>query len=82
MVPVLWNAMTSDWSEPSTDKIVERLTRSIDRLERRGRAANIVLHDGSHREISANRGPSVAAAGQLIARYKGTHRFVTLDAWG
>ena len=82
MIPVLWNAMTSDWSEPSTEKIVERLTRVIDRLQRRGRAANIVLHDGSHREISANRGPSVAAAGQLIARYKGTHRFVTLDAWG
>jgi peptidoglycan/xylan/chitin deacetylase (PgdA/CDA1 family) len=82
MVPVLWNAMTSDWKEPSADAIAERLTRRIDRLERRGRAANIVLHDGSHREMAANRGPSVAAAGQLIARYKGTHRFVTLDAWG
>ena len=82
MVPVLWNAMTSDWSEPSSDKIVERLTKMVDHLERRGRAANIVLHDGSHREISANRGPSVAAAGQLIARYKETHRFVTLDTWG
>ena len=82
LVPVLWNAMTSDWSEPSTEKIVERLTRRIDHLERRGRAANIVLHDGSHREISANRGPSVAAAERLIVRYKGAHRFVTLDAWG
>jgi peptidoglycan/xylan/chitin deacetylase (PgdA/CDA1 family) len=82
MVPVMWNAMTSDWSEPSTDKIVEQLTRTIDRLERRGRAANIVLHDGSDGDRSANRGPSVAAAGQLIARLKGTHRFVTLDAWG
>jgi peptidoglycan/xylan/chitin deacetylase (PgdA/CDA1 family) len=82
MVPVLWNAMTSDWSEPSTEKIVERLTRRIDHLERRGRAANIVLHDGSHRDSSANRGPSVAAACRLITRYKGTHRFVTLDAWG
>jgi peptidoglycan/xylan/chitin deacetylase (PgdA/CDA1 family) len=82
MVPVLWNAMTSDWSEPSTEKIVERLTRVVDRLERRGRAANIVLHDGGHREMAANRGPSVAAASRLIARYKETHRFVTLDAWG
>jgi peptidoglycan/xylan/chitin deacetylase (PgdA/CDA1 family) len=82
MVPVLWNAMTSDWKEPSSDRIVERLTKMVDHLERRGRAVNIVLHDGSHREISANRGPSVAAAGQLIARYKETHRFVTLDAWG
>jgi len=74
--------MTSDWKEPSTDKIVERLTRTIDHLELRGRAANIVLHDGSHRDSSANRGPSVAAVERLIARYKDTRRFVTLDAWG
>jgi hypothetical protein len=61
---------------------VKRLARRIDRLERRGRAANIVLHDGSHRESAANRSPSVAAAVQLIERYRDTHRFVTLDAWG
>jgi peptidoglycan/xylan/chitin deacetylase (PgdA/CDA1 family) len=82
MVPVLWNAMTTDWSEPSADRIAERLTRRIDRLQRRGRAANIVLHDGCHLDLGADRGPSVAAAGQLIARYKATHRFVMLDAWG
>jgi peptidoglycan/xylan/chitin deacetylase (PgdA/CDA1 family) len=79
--PVLWNAMTSDWKEPSADVIVERLTRTIDRLERRGWAANIVLHDGNHLDRSAERGPSDAAAGQLVSRYKATHRFVTLDAW-
>ena len=82
MVPVLWNAMTSDWSEPSVDRVVDRLTRRIDRLQRRGRAANIVLHDGSHLDRAADRGPSVAAAGQLAACYRSTHRFVTLDAWG
>ena len=81
MVPVLWTAMTSDWSEPSVDRIVARLTSRIDRLERRGRAGNIVLHDGNHLDSAANRGPSVAAAGQLLGRYEGSHRFVTLDAW-
>ncbi len=81
MVPVLWNAMTSDWKEPSAERIVARLASKIDRLERRGRAANIVLHDGGHREMAADRGASVAAAGLLIARCKETHRFVTLDAW-
>jgi peptidoglycan/xylan/chitin deacetylase (PgdA/CDA1 family) len=81
MVPVLWNAMTSDWQEPSPEGIADRLTGAIDRLERRGRAANIVLHDGSHLERGAARGPSVAAAGQLIVHFKRTHRFVTLDAW-
>lgn len=81
MTPVLWNAMTSDWSEAAADRIANRLVAKIDALERRSRAANIVLHDGSHLDPAANRGPSVTAAGQLLARYAATHRFVTLDAW-
>ncbi|MGD0902100.1 MAG: polysaccharide deacetylase family protein [Terracidiphilus sp.] len=81
MTSVLWNAMTSDWREPSAERIAELLARRIDRLERRGRAANVVLHDGSHLKLGADRGPSIAAAEQLVARYKPTHRFITLDAW-
>lgn len=81
MTVVLWNAMTSDWSDPSADRIAAALTRKIDDLERRGDAANIVLHDGGHLDPAANRGPSVTAAGMLAARYAKTHRFVTLDAW-
>ncbi len=80
--PVLWNAMTSDWSNPSAERIAERLAKKIDGLERRGRAANIVLHDGGHRDAAANREPSVTAAGLLLARYAKNHRFVTVDAWG
>jgi peptidoglycan/xylan/chitin deacetylase (PgdA/CDA1 family) len=79
--PVLWNAMTSDWSEPSAERIAERLTKKIDKLRRRGQAANIVLHDGGHRDANANREPSVTAAAMLIERYKETHRFVTVEAW-
>ncbi len=81
LVPVLWNAMTSDWKNPSADSIASRLTNKIDRLYRCGLSANIVLHDGSHSDPAAGRAPSVAAAAQLIARYQPTHQFVTLDAW-
>jgi peptidoglycan/xylan/chitin deacetylase (PgdA/CDA1 family) len=81
MTPVLWNAMTTDWKEPSTEKVVARLERKIDRLQRQGYAANIVLHDGSNMDAAANRGPSVGAVERLILRYKPTHRFVTLDKW-
>jgi peptidoglycan/xylan/chitin deacetylase (PgdA/CDA1 family) len=81
MVPVMWNAMTSDWADPSAEAIAGRLIRSIDNLARRGRAANIVLHDGGHLSPAANRAPSMAAAGQLITYYKPTQRFITLDAW-
>jgi peptidoglycan/xylan/chitin deacetylase (PgdA/CDA1 family) len=81
MVPVLWNAMTSDWKNPSADAISLKLQEIIDDLYRHGQAANIVLHDGGHSTPAADRAPSVAAAAQLIARYQPTHQFVTLDAW-
>lgn len=79
--PVLWNAMTTDWKERSAERIAGRLAAKIDGLERRGYAANVVLHDGNHRERSGDRGPSVKAAGLLLKRYGGTYRFVTIDAW-
>ena len=81
MTPVLWNAMTSDWKEPSGERIAAHLTAKIDRLARRGRAANVVLHDGGHLDPRAPRGPSISAAALLAARYGKTHRFVTVDAW-
>jgi len=81
MTVVLWNAMTNDWSEPSEDRIAAALMEKIDGLERRGYAANIVLHDGGHLDPEAARGPSVMAAGVLSARYARTHRFVTLAEW-
>ena len=81
MTPVLWNAITTDWSELSADRIAQRLMRKVDSNQRRGLATNIVLHDGGHLGLNANREPSVTAAGQLLAHYKATHQFVTLDAW-
>jgi peptidoglycan/xylan/chitin deacetylase (PgdA/CDA1 family) len=80
--PVLWNAMTTDWSEPSAEKIAATLSKTVDALTRTGYAANIVLHDGNHRETVGKRGPSVAAAGMIVERYKETKKFVTLEAWG
>ena len=73
--------MTSDWLSPPAERITEVLAKKIDRLRQRGRAANIVLHDGGHRDPEAFREPSVKAAGMLVERYKETCRFVTLDAW-
>jgi peptidoglycan/xylan/chitin deacetylase (PgdA/CDA1 family) len=81
LIPVTWNAMTNDWAEPSAEASAGRLSSLIDRLERRGSAANIVLHDGNHRELGADRNASVAAAGLLLKRYAASHRFVRLDAW-
>ena len=78
---VLWNAMTSDWSDPSPQRIALRLTDRIERLRQKGRAANIVLHDGGHSDPGANRVASVTAAEKLIELFKGKYQFVKLDAW-
>ncbi len=81
MTPVMWNAMTNDWEEPSADRIAERLMAKVKAAGRRGSAANIVLHDGGHRALGADRGPSIRAAEILIERFRSTHRFVTVAEW-
>jgi len=81
LTPVMWNAMTDDWKEPLEERIARRLIQKIDRAGGRGFAGNVVLHDGGHQEVTANRGPSVGACGRLIEHFKPTHRFVTVDAW-
>ncbi len=81
MTPVLWNAITNDWSEPSADRIAQSHMRKIHRNQRRGYATTIVLHDGGHLVLNANRDPSVTAADLLISLCKHTHKFVSLDEW-
>jgi peptidoglycan/xylan/chitin deacetylase (PgdA/CDA1 family) len=81
LTAVMWNAMTSDWSERDAGRIAGRLEKKIAGNQRRGFASNIVLHDGGHVALNTDRGPSIAAAEKLMARYAGTHRFVTVDAW-
>jgi len=81
MTPVTWNAMTTDWSDPSADRIAEQLKSKIETNRRRGWASNIVLHDGGNRALGTDRGPSVTAASQLLAHYKATRNFITLDDW-
>jgi peptidoglycan/xylan/chitin deacetylase (PgdA/CDA1 family) len=81
MTPVMWNAMTNDWAEPSPDSIAERLQAKVEAANRRGRAATIVLHDGNGRMQGADRGPSIKAAELLLQRYAGTRHFVTVESW-
>lgn len=81
LTPVLWNAMTSDWSETDAEKIAGALAKRIDGLKKSGWAANVVLHDGGNLVQGADRGPSVNATEMLMKSYGGTHRFVRVDAW-
>lgn len=83
LTPVLWNAMGFDW-RPGIEaaRIVEHLERGIGRNRRRGWGSNLLLHDGGHLEIAADRAQSVEATRRLLDRYPpGTFRYVTVDAW-
>jgi peptidoglycan/xylan/chitin deacetylase (PgdA/CDA1 family) len=81
MQPVLWNAITSDWTATSPEQITPRMTSLVERHEQRGYATNIVLHDGGHLSLDVDRSASVSTAGQLIERFSAAHRFVTLEEW-
>ena len=71
--PVLWNVTGWDWKNPPAKKIVETCVRQI-----RGGDV-ILLHDGSHRALGADRSQTVVATERLIERYKSEgYEFVTI----
>lgn len=80
LTPVLWNAMGFDWRPGMTAaRIVEHLERGIARNRRRRRGSNLLLHDGGHLGIGADRSQSVEAARLVLERHPA--RYVTVDAW-
>ena len=81
LTTVLWNAMTGDWHLRSAERIADNLIKEIDAVTQRGFAANVVLHDGSHLDPTAERGASIVAAGLIAAHYAKMRRFVTLESW-
>ena len=81
LTPVLWNIIGYDWNARSAEAITTLVTRLVERNDRRGDATNLVLHDGSHHLMDADRSCTVAAVAQLVPELIRTRRFVTLDAW-
>ncbi len=62
--PVMWNVTGYDWNAPPAAVIERKVTRQI-------RGGNVVLlHDGGHRAMSADRSQTVLATEKLIERYK------------
>ncbi len=80
LTTVQWNAMGKDWQPILPAAIVANIDRSLPR--RRNRAANVLLHDGSHLVMGADRTATIAATEILLTRAANTPtRFVTVDAW-
>ncbi len=81
LTPVLWNGITTDWTATDPEPVTDQMSKLIADHNRRGYASNLVLHDGGHLTLEVDRSASVRAAGQLMERFRASHRFVRLDKW-
>jgi peptidoglycan/xylan/chitin deacetylase (PgdA/CDA1 family) len=83
LTAVMWNAMGFDWRLNTTaEKIASHLERGIVRNQRRGHGSNLLLHDGGHLVLGAERSQSVEATRMILERRSPrTIRYVTVDAW-
>lgn len=86
---VMWNVTGYDWNAPPAAVIERKVARQIRGprrarfwpagVERRGGDV-ILLHDGSHRAMGADRAQTVIATDNLIPRYKDQgYEFVTVE---
>jgi peptidoglycan/xylan/chitin deacetylase (PgdA/CDA1 family) len=69
----MWNVTGYDWKERSAEVIEQKCTHQI-------HGGNVILlHDGGHREMGADRSQTVIATERLILRYKAEgYEFVTI----
>jgi peptidoglycan-N-acetylglucosamine deacetylase len=71
--PVMWGVTGHDWNAPPAQQIEQKVASQI-----RGGDV-ILLHDGGHRNLGADRSQTVLATDHLITRYKDEgYEFVTI----
>jgi peptidoglycan/xylan/chitin deacetylase (PgdA/CDA1 family) len=64
LAAVMWRATSRDWALPTAEAIVDKVLRQIYGGE------VILMHDGSDRQMGADRGKTVAATDALVRRLK------------
>jgi peptidoglycan/xylan/chitin deacetylase (PgdA/CDA1 family) len=71
--PVMWNVTGYDWNAPPAKVIEKKVSNQI-------RGGNVILlHDGGHKQMGADRAQTVLATDHLIARHKAEgYEFVTV----
>jgi peptidoglycan/xylan/chitin deacetylase (PgdA/CDA1 family) len=70
--PIMWNVTGYDWNAPPAERIEGKVAKQM-------RGGDVVLlHDGGHKQMGADRSQTVIATDRLIARYKAEgYEFVT-----
>ncbi len=71
--PIMWNVTGYDWNAPPAAVIEKKVTSKI-------RGGDIILlHDGGHKQMGADRSQTVIATNRLITRYKNEgYEFATI----
>jgi peptidoglycan/xylan/chitin deacetylase (PgdA/CDA1 family) len=71
--PIMWNVTGYDWNAPPA-AVIER------KISNRVRGGDVILlHDGGHKQMGADRSQTVLATERLICRYKEEgYEFVTI----
>jgi peptidoglycan/xylan/chitin deacetylase (PgdA/CDA1 family) len=71
--PVMWSVTCFDWKETTADRVEQHAIRQI-------RGGDVILmHDGGHTHLGANRRATIEATDRLITRYKSEgFEFVTI----
>ena len=73
LAPVMWNVTSYDWTAPPAAEIERNVARQIHGGD------VILLHDGGHQRMGADRSQTAIATDRLIARYKSEgYEFVTV----
>lgn len=76
METVMWNVTGYDWKAPRASVIETKVAQQV----HAGGGDVILLHDGYHRGMGADRAQTVIATDNLIRRYKDQeYKFVTVD---
>jgi peptidoglycan-N-acetylglucosamine deacetylase len=71
--PVMWNITGYDWNAPSPEFIEQKVTPRVQGGD------VILLHDGGHASLGADRSRTVAAVDRLLTRYlTEDYKFVTI----
>jgi peptidoglycan-N-acetylglucosamine deacetylase len=71
--PIMWNVTGYDWNAPPAEQIERKVSGKI-------RGGNVILlHDGGHKQMGADRSQTVLATDHLLARCKAEgYNFATI----
>lgn len=73
----MWDVTCFDWLRTTSDSVERHARNRIECDHSRGHI--ILLHDGGHTGIGADRAHSIEATERLIQRYKGAYQFRRID---